>query len=205
MPLAAGERFARIVAALCLAVAARGGARAAAPVAGALVVAIWGRLRRLAGRFARVLGRPRARARVPARATAPRRVPGRPASRRLAASPPLRLPRRPGWLLRLVPEAAVQAAQLRDLLAEPELAARLASEPGLGRLLRPLFRSLGVDLPGVGLDRARTADRRATPRAAVRHRTTPRALPGGRPSGGAVLGRRPDPIARLARSPPPAG
>jgi hypothetical protein len=46
-----------------------------------------------------------------------------------------------------VPEAAAAGSQLRHLLADPEMAALIEAAPQMGRLLRPLCRSLGVRLP----------------------------------------------------------
>jgi hypothetical protein len=57
------------------------------------------------------------------------------------------LPRKAGWLIPLVPEAAAAGSQLRHLLADPEMAALVEAAPQMGRLLRPLCRSLGVRLP----------------------------------------------------------
>ena len=57
--------------------------------------------------------------------------------------PPV-LPRGARWLLRLIPGAAASRSQREALLREPEMAALLAADPRLGRILRPLCRMLGV-------------------------------------------------------------
>ena len=130
------DRFALIIEGLCQAVARRGGLMG---LAGPLVILIWTRLRRLKARFARHA------------TTSPAPAPSRPAAKRPAVSPrqsqPLLLPRRSAWLLRLVPETASGASQLRHFLAEPDVASLLAEAPQLGRILRPLCRMLGIRPP----------------------------------------------------------
>jgi hypothetical protein len=136
--------FAPLIEGLCQAVAA-GGARGR--LAGPLVILVWVRLRRLAGRFARLAARLQSGA-LPAPGHSRR---GRPAATRSPPDPAKRLPQGFGWLVRLAPEAAAGASQLRHLLAEPEMAALIAAAPQMGRLLRPLCRMLGVDPPpGLG-------------------------------------------------------
>ncbi|MDE2582040.1 MAG: hypothetical protein KGL52_10420 [Rhodospirillales bacterium] len=61
---------------------------------------------------------------------------------------PLRLPRSFGWLLRLGFEVRGSGSQLAALLNDPEMAALLAANPSLARMLRPLCRMLGLVLPG---------------------------------------------------------
>jgi hypothetical protein len=137
-PPSIAARLALIVEGVCRAVAARGHARGSAPpVAGPFVILIWGWLRRLAARFAAIAARAGRPARTPSAATT------------AAAARPRkpRLPEGVAWLLRLVPEASAQAAQLQHLLSDPALAPLLAAQPGLGRVLRPLCRALGVE-PG---------------------------------------------------------
>jgi len=135
-PLSAADRFACIVASLCRAIAARGAAPA---LAGPLAALLWGRLHRLAARFAAIVARVAVGA-GPVVARARRR----PAPRPAPVSPRPRLPEGFGWLLRPVPEAAAYASQLRHLLADPEVVALLTAAPQLARLLRPLCRSLGI-------------------------------------------------------------
>ena len=136
-PPAPAERFDRLIAALCRAVAGRGLARG---LAGPLIVLIWSRLRRLAARFAALSARIAAGR---ARRIRCRRRP-RATARRTARRA---LPQSRAWLIRLVPEAAASGEQLRYLLAEPEMAALVAAAPQMRRLLRPLCRMLGVRLP----------------------------------------------------------
>lgn len=56
------------------------------------------------------------------------------------------LPRRPGWLVEMMPaDAAVLAGHLRGVLAEPEMVALVAEVPQAGRILRPVCRMLGIE------------------------------------------------------------
>lgn len=133
------DRFAAIIARLADCVAAQGRLKR---LAGTLLVAIWTRLHRMSARFAAVAATP-----VPP----PR--PERPAPAPHPASPrPTRAPHRPPtmphgarWLIRLLPDTAASLSQLEALLREPEMAALLADDPRLGRILRPLCWALGVD------------------------------------------------------------
>jgi hypothetical protein len=66
-----------------------------------------------------------------------------PQVRPMAVTP---FPRRLGWLCGLVPgDAACFAGQLRVVLAEPEMAALLASCPQAVRIVQPLCRMLGIE------------------------------------------------------------
>ena len=134
-PSSATDRFARLIEALCESVAASH----ARGLAGPVIVLIWGRLRRMAARFAA------AAARLPAayRPAQPRPALSRPRAR--DGRP--RLPGGFGWLIRLSPAAACHGGQLQRLLADPEMAALLAATPRMGRLLRPLCRMLAVKPP----------------------------------------------------------
>ncbi|MBU6357563.1 MAG: hypothetical protein KJS79_12615 [Rhodospirillales bacterium] len=156
-------RFAAILHALCAAIARRGangafvretsrrGSAFADPHA--LTVLLWSRLQRAIARFARLAaGAPPPR---------PRKTPAPPARARSAPD----LPRRRGWLLAPVPEATAAASQLRAFLAEPETRALIAAEPRLGRILRPLCRTLGILLPAPQ-SRARRPRAPITPAAA---------------------------------------
>ena len=58
-----------------------------------------------------------------------------------------RLPRRFGWLIRLLPETACSRSQLSHFLSDPELAALLAAAPQLDLVLRRLCHMLGIRLP----------------------------------------------------------
>ena len=92
------------------------------------------------------------------------------AGRIVAARAPLvRLPRTRGWLLReLGWEIGHCQALLETLLGEPEMRATLAARPGAGRILRPLCRMLGVDVPGLALAvKAEIAERRREKRRAA--------------------------------------
>ena len=132
------DRLAAIVALLAGCVAEQGCLRR---VAGALVIAIWTRLHRISAHFRAVAATPLppprpARPDPPPRATAPHPAPS---------------PRRPtamahdaGWLVRLMPGTAASRSQLEALLRDPEMAALLAADPRLGRILRPLCWMLGV-------------------------------------------------------------
>ncbi len=135
------ERLAALIDGLCRAVATHG---ARGLLTAALQLLLWSRLNRMARR-ARVLARRMAAGKPlitprPARAT-PRSAPRPPPSR-----PYVRLPRGLLWLVRVTPGTAVEAARLRFLLDDPEMA-RLAGSPPMRRLIRPLCRMLGVDPP----------------------------------------------------------
>lgn len=137
-PPAPADRLAGIIDLLCRSVAAQS---AGGRLAGPLIILIWSRLRRIAGRFAGLAARFRAGKLVRRAATGRRPArPGRPQGKRP-------LPQGSAWLVRLVPQAAAGASQLRYLLAEPEMAALIAAAPQARRLLRPLCRMLGVRLP----------------------------------------------------------
>lgn len=67
------------------------------------------------------------------------------ASERLGCGNGGRLPRRFGWLIRLVPfEVGGYASQLSCVLAEPEMVALLRDVPQARRIVRPLLRMLGI-------------------------------------------------------------
>lgn len=141
------DRFALIIDGLCRAVAARH----RFGLAGPLIVLIWGRLRRLATRFAA------SAARGPATAAPVRRATER---RPASSAPEMRLPVGFAWLLRLVPEAAGHASQWQFLLSDPEMVALLEQVPRLHRMVRPLCRMLGVAAPRLV---AKTMRRRPLP------------------------------------------
>ena len=154
LPTTPADRFALIIEGLCRVVAAQH----ARGLAGPMIILIWTRLRRAGTRFASLLARfeagtlrPAARPRCPgARSSAPAAEPdeagrglpqGRCSARSREASP--RLPRGFAWLIRLAPETACGAEQLRYFLADPEVAALLAAAPRIARALRPLCRPAG--------------------------------------------------------------
>ncbi|MBV8521683.1 MAG: hypothetical protein JOY71_06070 [Acetobacteraceae bacterium] len=111
----------------------------------AVLFLAWARLGRLSSRFQALLAAIRAG-----------RLPPTPSARRQAGDdlelprpeglPAPRLPGRFGWLIRLVPGAAVYGTQVQYLLADPEMSALLADVPQAGRILRPLCRMLGIRL-----------------------------------------------------------
>ncbi len=137
-PSTVAERFGFIMAWLRRAVMAR---RVSPRELGPVIMLIANRLSRIAARFATLAEQARGDT-LPA----PRRRGARGAPAAVVASPArIRLPGGNAWLVRLVPEARVFGSQLRHLLADPEMAAMLAAAPGMGRLLRPLCRMLGVE------------------------------------------------------------
>lgn len=189
--LTPADRFALIIEGLRRAVAARA---AAERMAGPLLVPVWCWLRRIASRFA-VLA-----ARLPASTLAAAASARRPASPRCSAarrSPPpdraRRIPRESAWLVRLVPEAASAASQLRHLLSDPAMVALIAAAPQTGRILRPLCRMLGVG-PPLGLLAPAPATAAAAPRPAAAGPAPPRVSLAGRPR---RKPSRPAPSARL--------
>jgi len=108
-----------------------------------LVVLILNRIREIQQRFARLAARIRA-SRFSARRSTPRRHTGRTPRR------PSELPQGAAWLIKLVPEAAASASQLRFLFVDPEMAALLAAAPAsMARPIRSLCRMLGVDPPPI--------------------------------------------------------
>ncbi len=71
----------------------------------------------------------------------PQRQQARPAARNRSN---VALPRRFAWLRQYLPETAIYADQLQQLLADPEIAALVAQVPQAGKILRPICRMLGV-------------------------------------------------------------
>ena len=192
MDLAA--RFRAIIDGFCKAVAVRGAARNLAPDTRALLLLLWTRLRRAAARFAILAaGAP------PPRPRAPKPRPARP------RAPDL--PRRRGWVLAPIPEAAGIAGRLRALLEDPATIALIGTDPRFGRLLRPLCRTLGLRPPPC-LRRNRAP--RAAPAFGPRwpRQTTRPTASNAPPRSGSPAPRRPvpDPAApprRAARPPSP--
>ena len=163
LPTTPAERFACLLAGYRRAMAALAHRQ---PPLQALLGLVYARLGRIASRFARLAARVPANA--PPRPHRNRPHPDRPhpnrpdtpgpppqatalqatAPRAAAANRWAHLPRRPGWLLRLVPPMVYPAkSQLEYLLADPAMAALLAASPGLRRTIRPLCRMLGLDPP----------------------------------------------------------
>ena len=119
------------------------------PGQGETTRAVWGRLQKVARRFATALRR-RDVVRVSRVTAAVAPV----AHAVVVRGARVRLPRGHGWLVRVLGyEAAAYRSQLEALLAEPEMLAVLAAVPGVGRVLRPICRMLGiapeVTTPGV--------------------------------------------------------
>jgi hypothetical protein len=138
VPPSPATHLADLIDGLCKAVAAHG-PRGLLTVP--LLLLLWSRLRRMAGRARRLAAR--------LAAGAPLSIPrGRRAPRSAPSRPYLRLPNGLTWLVRAVPGTASGAATLQFLLADPEMAA-LAEAPPMRRLLRPLCRMLGVQAPPV--------------------------------------------------------
>jgi hypothetical protein len=149
IPLAPADRLALIIEGLCQAVARRGGVGvgglAGSRLAGPLLLLIWSRLRRITARFTRHTLVPFCPQAVPE--TVPETVIAaalKPSRRRPQSASPPPLPRRKAWLLRLIPETASGASQLRYFLADPEVASLLAAAPKLQAILRPLCHMLGI-------------------------------------------------------------
>jgi hypothetical protein len=139
--LSPAARFASIVNGLFQAIGVR---RDAGFLAGPVAMLLWTRLGHLRGRITRLA----ARLASGKGSGVPRRPATPGGAERTPRRPPQRLlPRDPAWLIRLVPGAAAAGSQLQHLLADPETAALIEAAPQLGRLLRPLCRSLGVPVP----------------------------------------------------------
>jgi hypothetical protein len=155
-PIGLSEHLSLILAGLRQVVAARGGRGG---LAGPLIALLCGRLIRLERRFATLLAAFRA-----GRLRAPR--PRAAASARVSRPVPS-LPGGSGWLIRRCGwQAAGCGSQLRQLLAEPEMAALLLAAPQAGRLFRPLCRMLAVELPPELARERRRGKRAASPDAA---------------------------------------
>jgi len=143
--LAAG--LAQILRNLCILIAARFRLRKIAPH----TCALCSYLNRLAQRFTRLMDRlaqgplPPNRSLPPSRSHTPRPSGApHPSVKR----PRHRLPTGPLWLIRAIPnEAACHASQIAHLLAQPGMADIIATTPRAARLLRLLFRLLGLELP----------------------------------------------------------
>jgi len=105
------------------------------------------RLRHLAARFRAVAATPIPPPRPEPRPTEPKFVPTHSFRDLSPDSPPepIRLPRSWRWLSRLVPQAEAERGHLEELLRDPATQERLAADPRLGRILRPLGWMLGVD------------------------------------------------------------
>ncbi len=146
-------RFACITGTLCRAVAASLG-RGLMEVA--VILLVWRRVRRAENLFLALVDRLRAGrlrsggTRAPVISAVDDDGAGDVVVRRVRAEVSyVRLPRRFGWLMQLLPcEAANLAGQLRTVLTEPGMEGLLAEVPQARRILGPLCRMLGVDLAG---------------------------------------------------------
>ena len=151
-PLPLAARLASILNGLHAAVAARSSlsvlvGRGTEVLAGALILLICGKVRRIQDRIGLLLAKFQAgRLRV----WQDGRVVQRPVVRRgqggVRGGAAKGVPQRLAWLLPLVPcEAANFASQLRLALADPEMKALLAASAQARRVLKPLLRMLGVE------------------------------------------------------------
>jgi len=122
----------------------------------AFLVFVWGRLSHMVVRFEKLYARWKAGTLPKHRGPRPPRAQREEDDAKPRAKPPFRLPGGRMWLVRHVQKSAAFASQLRHLLAtDPEIPAFLEACPQAGRILRPLCRALGVNLPapyGVTID-----------------------------------------------------
>jgi len=139
-----------------------------------LTVPLWTWLNRSVRRLERAMTRPVVAARV--RAVASPRDTGD------AARVRVRLPSRAGWLVREFGwEVVAFGSQLQHLLGQPEMQAALAARPGVGRILRPICRMLGVrDVVGLARPVALVAARPAKVRVVKVRRVRPEVWQPGR-------------------------
>ncbi len=149
-PLPPAAFFAAVIGDLCRKFAQHGPTTAAlAP----LVLFLWNYLQRKVRRLERLLTQWQAGRLPKRRAARPKSAPPEPATGEPAPSStpkPLRLPSRRAWLVRLVQPTAVFGSQLEVLLTHPDIQALIAATPQAGRILRPIFRMLGVHpLPAI--------------------------------------------------------
>ena len=103
---------------------------------------IWGPADTLPSRHSRAFGHPRREISTKIADADDKRQRNQPTK-----PPHPRLPSSFGWLIRLAPQVACYASQLRHLLSDPEIAALLSASPEIGRVLRRLCRMLGVRPP----------------------------------------------------------
>jgi hypothetical protein len=117
---------------------------------------LWFRLHRLATRLSRLHDRwqagtlPKPRPRTTSRTTPRKPAPQLPEFPRPGAKlvdSPTRLPRGHGWVIKRLPQAGAEAGQLHELLQHAHSREFVEAAPQAARLLRPLCRALGVDLP----------------------------------------------------------
>jgi hypothetical protein len=116
----------------------------------AMATLAWGRMQRLAERFARLRARLEAGTLRPPRARGERDDEPAPEARpRVRVRRPWLpfLPRTFGWFARTVPGAGPAAQEFEMLLASPGMPALISVAPQAGRILRPLAHMLGVRRP----------------------------------------------------------
>jgi hypothetical protein len=145
-PLTPAERFAALF--LCLSQAV--GKRTGWGLHSWVIALITNRLRGIKQRFVRLAARIVAGTYAPRQVVAPPRPPidRPPIDRKPREKNPL--PRKFGWLVKLVPEATCYGSQLEYLFRDPEMAALLAAAPApMGRALRSLCHMLGLAPPAV--------------------------------------------------------
>jgi len=136
-PPTPAKRFASIINGLWMAVEQR---RLTGRLAVPLTMLVLTRFAQIRQAFYRLADRIAAGKIAPRKSGGPR--PGR------RPGTPNRLPTGPAWLIRLVPESAAAASQLRHLFTDPEMKALLAAVPAsMLRPLRSLCRMLDVELP----------------------------------------------------------
>jgi hypothetical protein len=145
-PVTLADAFANILGLLRHRVAEQGEMRGVSPC---LIGLICARIARLAHRIERLLARDPAN--LPPQRPSRHIVAGAEPSKPRAPNP---LPRGFNWLNHLLPgtsdiaaAAATAASQLYHLLRDPEIAARISADPGLGRAIRPLCHMLGLTPP----------------------------------------------------------
>jgi hypothetical protein len=138
------DRFALTTTALCRAVAACLGRGLMTP---AMIMLVWRRVRRAEYLFLALAERVRL---GQFRGGWVCKGGGGRGGVRVAAERVPRLPLRFGWLMGVMPyEAAGYAGQMRTVLAEPEMVALVRDVPQARRILGPVCRMLGVELPSV--------------------------------------------------------
>jgi hypothetical protein len=144
----------------------------------AMLGLIYGRVDRIRMRFNALVAKWRDGALPPPRRRA---SPAREALPEPRPRAPWPFPRNPAWLCGVVPQhVAVWAGWLRRLMDEPEMIKLVREVPRVARLLRPLFRMLGREMPAILIapKRARPArDAGAAQNAAPRARRQPLARP----------------------------
>ena len=107
-----------------------------------LLVAVWGKIARMASRLERLVALWRAGT-LPGQREPRQRGPRPDRADQFARAKTI-FPTSPAWLITRVQNAVGYGLQLQHLLSDAECAAFLAAVPQAGRILRPLFHMLGV-------------------------------------------------------------